>query len=315
MQNNHHHHPNQYQKLSRPHTCRNCGIVGHLYKDCPHPIMSFGLICYRQKPAAAAVEYLMIQRRDSLSFMEFIRGKYDLQNLTYIQHLLYFMTQDERRMLMAHTFPELWKHVWIQVSNHSQRYSQEYNESRSKFQALLNGYTTVDGNFVMLRDIICSVTSKFKEPEWGFPKGRRRLKEEDIDCAVREFCEETGFTPNDIVLEGNVPPFEEVFYGTNNVLYRHVYYVARFVGEQDTGADEIVIDPNNMHQSREVRQVKWLSAPDVLTRIRAHNVERRNLFKEVHARLSMSESHQGLPSPQLTMLKPVSFYGTHKICG
>ena len=31
----------------RPQICRNCGINGHLYKDCIHPIMSFGIICYK----------------------------------------------------------------------------------------------------------------------------------------------------------------------------------------------------------------------------------------------------------------------------
>ena len=35
--------------LTRPHTCRNCGYDGHLYKECPHPITSFGIICYRIK--------------------------------------------------------------------------------------------------------------------------------------------------------------------------------------------------------------------------------------------------------------------------
>ncbi len=31
----------------RPQTCRNCGVNGHLYKDCFHPIMSFVIICYK----------------------------------------------------------------------------------------------------------------------------------------------------------------------------------------------------------------------------------------------------------------------------
>ena len=35
---------------SRPHSCRNCGQIGHVHKDCPHPITSFGVICYRITP-------------------------------------------------------------------------------------------------------------------------------------------------------------------------------------------------------------------------------------------------------------------------
>jgi ADP-ribose pyrophosphatase YjhB (NUDIX family) len=33
----------------------------------------------------------------------------------------------------------------------------------------------------------------WSEPEWGFPKGRRNYQEKDYECAVREFCEETGY--------------------------------------------------------------------------------------------------------------------------
>jgi len=55
--------------------CRNCGLNGHIYKNCPHPIISFGIICY--KIDGNEIKYLMIQRKDSLSFMEFVRGKYD----------------------------------------------------------------------------------------------------------------------------------------------------------------------------------------------------------------------------------------------
>ena len=39
--------------------------------------------------------------------------------------------------------------------------------------------------------------SKFIEPEWGFPKGRRNNKEKDINCAIREFYEETNFDNQD----------------------------------------------------------------------------------------------------------------------
>ena len=34
----------------------------------------------------------------------------------------------------------------------------------------------------------------FNEPEWGIPKGRRKNKESNFDCANREFCEETGLS-------------------------------------------------------------------------------------------------------------------------
>ena len=118
----------------------------------------------------------------------------------------------------------------------------------------------------------------FNEPEWGFPKGRRRLRERDVDCAMREFFEETGFGVQDIVLDPEQIAYEEIFYGTNNIKYRHVYYIARIVKNV---YKNIIIDNSNPHQAREVRQVKWFSADQVLERIRDHNIERKILFQQI----------------------------------
>jgi 8-oxo-dGTP pyrophosphatase MutT (NUDIX family) len=277
-----------------PHTCRNCGLVGHLYRDCPHPIMSFGLICYK-KNKANKIEYLMIQRKDSLSFMEFIRGKYSLSNIEYIKKLLSYMTHQERKVLETASFQELWNIIWFQP--HAVKHSQEYTESKIKFDSLKHGFllkpatgtatataanpnnNNNKGTLVLLRNLLQSTQTVYTEPEWGFPKGRRKLKEEDMDCGVREFCEESGFERGDLEVHKNLMPLEEFFYGTNNILYRHVYYLARIVKNEDKA---MTINLLNPHQAREVRKAQWFSYNEVMERIRPYNTERRNLFKEAH---------------------------------
>lgn len=264
----------------RPITCRNCGIVGHLYKDCVHPIMSFGIICYRWLPHMKEPEYIMIQRKDSLSFMEFIRGKYDLANFQYIGNLLSSMTMQEREYLLTWSFEQLWNYVWYQPS--IPRHTNEFGDAKAKFDTLRSGYCLkihgVD-TLVHLAVLLQVFASPFCEPEWGFPKGRRRLLENDEDCAIREFCEETGFQPGDITRHSEIPALEEIFYGTNHILYRHVYYLARL----DTNQERIItIDPDNLNQAREVRAVRWFKASQVMGNIRPHNQERRQLFATSH---------------------------------
>jgi 8-oxo-dGTP pyrophosphatase MutT (NUDIX family) len=221
----------------------------------------------------------MIQRKDSLSFMEFIRGKYKPEQVAYISQLLSCMAISERELLLTKTFEELWNIIWFQPS--IPKHTSEYYEAKRKFDCLKNGLY-VAGKFVTLKSLIEHSPSPYTEPEWGFPKGRRRLREEDIDCAVREFCEETAFEPSDIKVITKLPPFEEIFFGTNNVLYRHVYYIACLQGDQ---CRTTTVDPYNINQAREVRAVSWFRFEDTLTHIRAHNQERKELFKQAHRKV------------------------------
>ena len=260
------------------HECRNCGCVGHVYKACTQPTLSFGLICYRIGDDGTP-KYLMIQRKDSLSFMEFIRGKYDLNNAIYMHTMFSTMTRDERRMIQESTFETLWNYTWVQTHGAHSR-SGEYLECKRKFDTLRTGYMN-NGKFIELQALLRATTSNYSDPEWGFPKGRRKIKETDLDCAVREFCEETGCESNDFhVLITN--PYRETFLGTNQVPYSHVYYLASM---QSRPSKEPYIDRSNIQQIREVRSVGWFSFNEVIARIRDHNWERKNIFVLAHKKV------------------------------
>lgn len=275
-------HPQSQSQLSNI-TCRNCGIKGHLYKECPYPITSYGIICYRVNPLLDTdnKEYLLIQRKDSLSFMEFIRGKYDLKNIKYIKKLIHDITFHEKKMLQTMQFEALWNHVWYQQS--VQRHTNEFMYAKIKFDALKVGlYVEENGitSYYNMNKIIAETPSEYVDPEWGFPKGRRRIREEDVDCAVREFSEETGIDPSSIVLHPDKKPYVEVFFGTNHVLYRHIYFIAKIANYNDSL--NLHIDLSKLEQVREVRAVDWFSHDQILQHIRQHNQERKNIFKQIH---------------------------------
>jgi 8-oxo-dGTP pyrophosphatase MutT (NUDIX family) len=245
--------------------CRNCGLNGHIYKNCPHPIISFGIICY--KIEKNDIKYLMIQRKDSLSFMEFVRGKYEISNIEYIKKLLLNMTIGEREMILTNSFENIWNYIWFQNDNNSNKNNKEFMNSKLKF-LLLN-----ENNF--LKNYITSIKGVFFSQEWGFPKGRRKIKENDIDCAVREFYEETRIKEDDIRIIKEINPFEEMFFGTNGIMYKHLYYISKLTNQDIP----IEIDNNCLEQIREIRAISWFNYNEVISHIKSYNTERIELFK------------------------------------
>lgn len=258
----------------RPQTCRNCGLNGHLYKDCPRPIMSFGIICY--KIINKEIKYIMIQRKDSLSFMEFVRGKYNYDDYTYIKKLIEYMAESEKVMLLNNSFEQIWNYTWCQVPQSPFKHTKEYLDSKSKFEYILNN------SHLKSLLTVKNIKDNDTEQEWGFPKGRKKLRESDIDCALREFCEETQLCKDDIIINKDISPFQEIFFGTNNILYKHVYYIANIINENT----ELLIDNSCIEQIREIRALKWFSYNEVLKHIKNHNIERIKIFKKAHSIIS-----------------------------
>ena len=54
--------------------CNNCGLKGHMQRDCRNPVLSCGNLIFRKDTEEPKV--MMIQRKDSLCFIDLIRGGY-----------------------------------------------------------------------------------------------------------------------------------------------------------------------------------------------------------------------------------------------
>ena len=253
--------------------CGNCGKGGHLYKTCYAPIISLGIILIdrSQKP----YKYLMVQRRDTLGFVEFMRGKYSITNITYIKKLFGLMTLDERTNIINNSFDTLWDKLWMKNTN---RHSfNEYDTSKYKFNIFKRGIIKND-EFINFNTINNTMPFIYNSPEWGFPKGRRNTFENDLDCAKREFEEETGILEDQYkLLSGN--RFSETFFGSNNIRYKHIYYLAEILDKNI----ELKIDPNNKFQATEISNIKWYNFLECINIIRPYNIEKKNVIKKINA--------------------------------
>lgn len=251
--------------MSSTTVCANCGVAGHYYKDCKIPISSYGLVCFRLRidfsGSFVRPEFLLVQRKDSLFFVEFVRGKYDKDDLAYIKRMISGMVKEEQDMIKSGTsFELLWSHLWA-FSNMKHCMTNEFCIARDKYNALVEGDTAAN---LKLAEIVESVDTCLPELEWGFPKGRRNIYENEQTCAVREFVEETGVQSNNLhVFQKS---FEDVFTGSNNVQYMHKYFMARMVRGMKTGqGNDVPI--RSAQQAREISCVKWMSLKDAASKM------------------------------------------------
>lgn len=252
--------------------CVNCGKLGHTFRDCTEPILSFGVIAV--KFIEAEPHYLLICRRDSLSYVEFLRGKYKLENREYIQSLLNSMTVEERGRLLTTSFDKLWETLWN--GQNTRQFRNEYEIAKRTFESLKN---TGDTYGRLLSRYVEESTGTWVEPEWGFPKGRRALHESEKCCAQREFEEESGIRRSVVhFIEG--APLVEEYTGTNGVRYKQSYFVGCCAPET-----EAVLQTSNRVMRREVGAIGWFPFSEAYVKIRASNAEKRAMLGVLHHRI------------------------------
>jgi len=250
--------------------CNNCGKQGHSFHNCKLPITSYGIILFTDTPEG--LKFLMIRRKDSFGYIDFIRGKYSPHNVEQLQHTIDEMSVIEKERIKKLSFEDLWTQMWGGVN--SGQFRGEESISSKKFDMITNGVFINDKEY-RLHDMINRSKTSWEETEWEFPKGRRNNNERDIDCAMREFEEETGCSKDNIVIIENVLPFEEIFIGSNYRSYKHKYFLAYM---------NIPIENHTLtnYQKTEVSKLEWKSYEDCVKSIRPYHLEKKKILSNIY---------------------------------
>ena len=305
--------------------CSNCGYKGHIYKECPEPKISLGIIAFKHdktvKDKSMQYQFLLICRKNTLGFVELIRGKYRLTNIKYIQTIIDQLTLTEKSLILEKSFLELWNILWHSTdSTHeincvkSNKQKKEYYLAENKFNSLRDGYylennriiiqssqssqsssedSDLQRDYFSLNTFIENSNTKWNKPEWGFPKGRRNLKESNLDCSKREFMEETGLQSSQFTVFYNLNTLEEVFLGTNHMPYKNIYYIG-YVEDPVS----LSINTKKHCQASEISELGFFNLDTCLEKIRPYNRQKIKILLEA---ATLIKSHQ-LES------KPTDFY-------
>lgn len=285
--------------------CKNCGLLGHEYNTCKEPITSWGIILvkvlrdavgekvnfngfalesyelhegikisncdqlYTVATYMKTIQFLLVRRKHSLGYMEFVRGKYVKDNIDGITYLFQQMTPLEIQKLKTMEFEDIWIDMWGGDIKKISLNKKEYIESKSKFDCLKNKTDVELG----LDFYVKFAKPLYDTPEWGFPKGRKSKGESDLECAMREFCEETGYEPEHINVLSDVTPIVENIIGTNGVSYRHIYFLAEDLTD--------TIPSINEHNKNEIGDIGYYIFDDAYQLLRDYHVEKRAIIRNV----------------------------------
>lgn len=225
------------------------------------PITSYGIILYH-KNKENQNEYLLYQRRDSFEYMDFLRGHYPINK---IHDYICRMTIEERDRLLNYTFEELWNDLWVTQTEYINRW---------KFK----GKKRYEDVKLLLPEIIKNTNTIISSPSWCFPKGKRIYYETFVECALREFEEETTIDKNKIIIREDLKTFEENFFGSDNKLYKTLYFVG-YISEKiipEYKKLEGCIRTKTL--TDEAGDVKWLDFDSALLLL---SEQRKQILKEV----------------------------------
>ncbi|KAJ3352338.1 hypothetical protein GGF32_003826 [Allomyces javanicus] len=284
------------KKLRPGLSCANCGVHGHFIKDCAGPVTSFGIIAFRrnyrgpktnksrspvylcdkhrrsppadyrgQTPYQSqdGIEFLMVQRKDTMAFTDFMRGKYRREDTALLSTFIGELTCSERKRILESTFDEIWSNLWV---NHNSRcYIREYSAAKDKYDGLRDKKALFD-----------SIECNWCEPEFGFPKGRKNMRESSLKAAICETCEETGYSERhlNVLSPTHFPILNETFIGTNGIKYQHIYYIA----EIDSALETPEMDADNIHQASEIQDVCWMSFGECMRLIRPYDTAKQDVL-------------------------------------
>jgi len=273
--------------------CNNCGNFGHYVRQCQEPKTSYGIIAISYDESIKnkikqikknleynyidvnnynylhlnnidkisnfynSIKFLMIRRKHSLNYIEFIRGKY--KTFESAVNMLKLMSKKEVNDIITHDFDYLWKNLWLETSNY---HIKEFKKSKTKFNTFIN-----EDNIKEIKklDLI------YDEPEWGFPKGRKNMYEKNINCAIREFKEETQYFIENKNICKNILPINEVYLGTDGKSYKNVYYVT------------MDIDEKNFEKlnNNEVSCIKWTTYLEAVKLLRPYYNSKKRILNNM----------------------------------
>lgn len=235
-------------------------------------ITSYGVILFTvvNTNGKNEIRYQIQQRRDSISFQEFLKDSLQPED---VEMHIGMMSKEERKRCIDYYLKDdpksLWDDLWI---NHKSRiYKNDMERCCGAFRKNMEKYI----------EYFIDDTKGVVENPWGFAKGRKQPNESEKDCAFREFEEETTIS-KDLVQDLKIPPYEELYTGTDGKTYRTVLYVAYIPYIPEIHVKKTPDNIRKTYISEEVSDIVWCTYNESLSKL---SLEKRLILKNLNRKL------------------------------
>lgn len=218
---------------------------------------SFGIILCKHVPTEP-LNVLVVKKRYTYSYAEFIHGHYSIKDLRKVYGLFEHMTPEELLDIWSLNFPQMWFRIWLSYDQ-----TTHYNKKYKKFY---NAFMKHD-NGKKLRKTVES-TKNYSGLYYEFPKGKQIIVEDPIQkvittedplvCAIREFEEETKINKKYYkIINGFNRRFSYIHMG---VKYVNTYFLA--LAKPNLLTKNIYEFCHDITNS-EVTEVKWVTTREL----------------------------------------------------
>ena len=277
---------------------------------------SYGIACCRYNLTTKLPEILMIKKRYTYAFFDFVFTKYKKNDDDRLCRLFDQMSIQEKADILRLDFDILWARIRIKIpiQPKSDKYTNEYNKRSKKSKddlyifvnrkyhphkpiMLPSGYILYDDDWYTYRNKKIKFKNNFISSDggkwlkklingtkscdtiWEIPKGRPDRFEKPINTAIREFKEETDISIYKYTFLPHIKPII-ISYIVNRCSYTHIYYIA--VAKKFNWEPQINF--SSYEQMTEVEKLQWISyskAKHLNLKQTTSNTRMLNLLKKI----------------------------------
>lgn len=218
--------------------------------------------------------YFLGKRRDSFCYVDFMRGYIDRR---YIHDYIRGMTRSEQERILSETFDVLWVDLW--VHHNGKPFIRDRKYAGRKFRENMRQFRSAIAR--------CHEQRMWADDAgWIMPKGRKRPREQDLHCGIREFYEESMYPthPSELrMVEG--ARFSKTHTAFTLAKYETVYYVLQ---TETMELPCFAIAPNTFHGScvsDEIELCAWMTRDEACAAVGKTSVYAQ-MLRELDATLS-----------------------------